>query len=134
MSIRTAVRAAAIASWSLLAACTSPAPVHIPDGQTYLSASKSYDGTTKTLAAQLTIDTLLTHPGAKLVSSLPFPGCPGMAGLATFQLPKAAPPSILLVGFTVRDGASKTVSYTRPKGVAADTGVMTAMRSVICQV
>jgi len=133
MSIRTAVRAAVIASWSLLAACSAPA-VHAPDGQTYLTSTKPFDGDLKAYASQVTIDTVLAHPGAKLISSLPFPGCPAMGGLATYDLPKASPASVMLVGFTVRDGSATTATYTRPKGAAPDAGVSTAMHSVICQV
>lgn len=133
MSIRTAVRAAVIASWSVLAACSAPA-VHVPDGQTYLTSTKPFDGDLKAYASQVTIDTVLRYPGAKLISSLPFPGCPAMGGLATYELPKAAPPSIMLVGFTVLSGSSTTVTYTRPKGAAADAGISTAMHSAICQV
>jgi len=133
MSIRTAVRAAVIASWSVLAACSAPA-VHVPDGQAYLTSTKPFDGDLKAYASQVTIDTVLAHPGAKLISSLPFPGCPAMGGLATYELPKAAPPSIMLVGFTVLNGSSTTVTYTRPKGAAPDAGISTAMHSAICQV
>lgn len=133
MSIRTAVRAAVIASWSILAACSVPA-VHVPDGQAYLTAKKPFDGDLKAYASEVTIDTVLGHPGAKLVSSLPFPGCPGLGGLMIYALPKTTPPSTLMIGFTVLDGTATTASYTRPKGVAPDKAVVAAMRSVICQV
>jgi hypothetical protein len=133
MSIRTAVRAAAIASWSLLVACSAPA-VHVPEGQAYTTATKSYDGDLKAFASQVTIDTVLGHPGSKLVSNEPFPDCPGDAGLATYTLPKATPASVLLLGFTVRDGSSVTATYIRPASAKADPGVTAAMRSVICQV
>jgi hypothetical protein len=133
MSIRTAVRAAVIASWSLLAACSAPV-VQVPAGQAYLRSTKPFDGDLKAYASQVTIDTVLSHPGAKLVSSLPFPGCPAMGGLATYELPKASPPAIMLIGFTVLNGASTTATYTRPKGAAPDPGITTAMHSAICQV
>jgi len=133
MSIRTAVRAAVIASWSVLAACSAPA-VHVPDGQTYLTSTKPYDGDLKAFASQVTIDTILAHPGAKLVSSLPFPGCPAMGGLATYALPKASPAAIMLVGFTVLHGSATTATYTRPKNAPPDPGIATAMHSAICQV
>ena len=134
MSIRTAVRVAALASWSLLAACSTAAPVRIPAGQSYIAEKKSFDGDLKAFASQVTIDTILSHPGAKLVSSVPFPGCEGNAGLMTLDLPKSSPPSVLLLGFTVRNFSSVTASYTRPRGAAADPAVTTAMHSVICQV
>jgi len=134
MSIRTAVRAAVIASWSVLAACSAPAPVHVPDGQTYLTSTQPYDGDLKAFASQVTIGTVLAHPGAKLLSSLPFPGCPAMGGLATYVLPKASPPAVMLVGFTVLHGSSTTATYTRPKNAPPDPGITTAMHSVICQV
>ncbi len=133
MSIRTAVRAAFIASWSLLAACSAPA-VQPPDGQAYSTAKKPFDGDLKAYASQLTIDTVLGHPGARLVSSLPFPGCPGLGGLMIYELPKATPASVLMIGFTVSSGTATTASYTRPKGAAPDKGVTAAMHSVICQV
>ncbi|HEY8321157.1 MAG TPA: hypothetical protein VIG46_05095 [Candidatus Baltobacteraceae bacterium] len=133
MSIRTAVRAAVIASWSVLAACSAPA-LHVPDGQTYLTSTKPYDGDLKAFASQVTIDTVLAHPGATLLSSLPFPGCPAMGGLATYALSKASPAAIMLVGFTVLNGSATTATYTRPKNAPPDPGITTAMHSAICQV
>ena len=73
MSIRNAVRAAVIASWSLLAAC-GQGEVHPPAGQSYLVTTKPYDGDLKAYASQVAIDAVLGTPGARLVQSVPYPG------------------------------------------------------------
>ena len=106
----------------------------MPDGQVYTTVTKPYAGDLKSFASQVTIDTVLGQPGARLVSSLPFPGCPGSGGLAIYNLPKSIPASVLLVGFMVRDGSATTASYIRPASMRPDPGITAAMRSAICQV
>jgi hypothetical protein len=100
-----------------------------PNAQEYRYARKPFDGTLQDLASSVTIDALLRHRGAKSKGSQPFAACPGLAGVATFALPDE---SILQEGFTVRNGLSVRVSYSRPAGSQVDASAASAMQNALC--
>ncbi|MDQ2871632.1 MAG: hypothetical protein M3R35_00720 [Candidatus Eremiobacteraeota bacterium] len=133
-----------------LAACSSSAtPAAFPDGWTTTSGKAEmtashgpqqfalkkvpFSGTIKDFASQLTINTVLANRTAKFVRSVPFPECPGEAGIQTFALGGASPQT-LEVGFTVTGNMAITASYARPKGAAADPAAHAAMQKDVCTV
>jgi hypothetical protein len=99
--------------------------------QEYLYVKQKFAGMLPDLASQVTIDALMHHPGAKYGGSIPFPPCPGAAGIATFHLRDR---TTLQEGFAVHDGYSVRVTYLRPSPTAADPNVIQAMHDVLCSV
>jgi hypothetical protein len=145
--VRIAIALAAI-PLALLAACGGGASSVAPKGwkpmpgasdawsngngssaQEYHYARKAFAGTLSDLASVVTIDALLRHRGAKSRGNLPFAACPGLAGVATFALPEA---EILQEGFTVRNGFSVRISYSRPAGSQVDSNAAAAMQRALC--
>lgn len=97
--------------------------------QEYRYLRKPFEGSLQDLASVVTIDALLRHRGAKSKGTEPFAACPGFAAVATFTLPDD---STLQEGFTVRNGLSTRVTYTRPAGSAVDADAATAMQAALC--
>lgn len=97
--------------------------------QEYHYARKAFAGTLSDLASEVTIDALLRHRGARSSGNLPFAACPGLAGVANFMLPDG---EILQEGFTVRNGVSVRISYSRPAGSQVDSNAAAAMQRALC--
>jgi len=97
--------------------------------QEYHYARKPFSGTLSDLASTVTIDALLRHRGAKSSGNVPFAACPGLAGVATFALSDGG---ILQEGFTVRNGISLRISYSRPAGSPVDPNAAAAMQRALC--
>jgi hypothetical protein len=97
--------------------------------QEYHYTRKAFAGTLADLASVVTIDALLRHRGAKSSGSLPFAACPGLAGIATFALSDGG---ILQEGFTVRNGVSLRIGYSRPAGSQVDSNAAAAMQRALC--
>jgi len=97
--------------------------------QQYAYVRAQFGGTLQDLASAVTIDVLLHYRAARLKESVPFPPCPGAAGVATFTLPNGL---TLQDGFTVRNGQSVRTSYIRPSGQPVDPNVTDAMQSALC--
>jgi hypothetical protein len=95
----------------------------------YQYAAKPTTGSLSDLASSEAIATVQQFQGSRLISSAPFPACPGEAGLARFAL---RGPDVLEVAFTVYRGSAITVSYRRPKSVADAPAALTAMRQAVC--
>ena len=101
-----------------------------PNAQEYRYTQKPFTGSLQDLASVVTIDALLRHRGAKSKGSRPFAACPGLAGVASFTLPDD---SVLQEGFTVRDGVSVRVTYSRPAGSPVDSNAAAAMQNALCR-
>ncbi|MGA8099470.1 MAG: hypothetical protein WB810_12530 [Candidatus Cybelea sp.] len=99
--------------------------------QQYSYTKTPFSGGLQDLASQVTIDNLMRHRGARFHGSLPFPACPGAAGVASFSLPDQ---TTVQEGFAVHDGQAIRVRYARPSGVKADPSATQAMESVLCAV
>lgn len=84
------------------------------------------------LGTQVTTDTLLRNPGAKLVKAQPFPACPGEAGEETFALKAPAGASVLRVAFTQWNGTTTIASYQRPAKSPDDPQAEEALRQSVC--
>jgi hypothetical protein len=97
--------------------------------QEYRYTRKAFAGTLADLASVVTIDALLRHRGAKSSGSVPFAACPGLAGVATFALSDGG---TLQEGFTVRNGVSLRISYSRPSGSPVDSNAAAAMQRALC--
>jgi hypothetical protein len=97
--------------------------------QEYRYTRKAFAGTLADLASVVTIDALLRHRGAKSSGSLPFAACPVLAGVATFALSDGG---TLQEGFTVRNGVSLRISYSRPSGSPVDSNAAAAMQRALC--
>lgn len=98
--------------------------------QRYFYSQKQFGGVLQDLASQVTIEELMSHHGAKYRGSLPFPPCPGAAGVATFQLNDR---TTLQEGFAVRNGQAVRVTYIRPTGAPVDPSVLQAMQTALCR-
>lgn len=143
MTTRIALAAAAAVSLYACAGGTSAAPknwsavagqrnawTNASGAQQYRYDTAAFGGTLSDLASLVTIDALTKNPGAKLQGSIPFPACPGAAGLATFRLRGG---ELLAEGFGVRDNQAVRTHYRRPAGTRADPDVLQAMQSVLCR-
>ncbi|HEY8298582.1 MAG TPA: hypothetical protein VIG32_11245 [Candidatus Baltobacteraceae bacterium] len=135
----------------LLAGCSGggATPSAHPDGWTALAGSsgstfanggarftlkkKPYSGGIKDYASTLTTDTILTDRNAKFVQAVPFPDCPGEAGLQRFTI-GGKTPGLLEIGFTVTGNMAITASYFRPKGMPADPAARDAIKTDVCTV
>lgn len=90
-------------------------------------------GTLKDLASQVTENAVLSHKGAKLVQAVPYPSCPGEAGLQTFSVPSpAGGDNVLRVAFTQWNGAALTASYQRPRSASDNQDALKAMTQTVC--
>ncbi|HTU70908.1 MAG TPA: hypothetical protein VMF11_11380 [Candidatus Baltobacteraceae bacterium] len=94
----------------------------------YTMTSAAFNGSLKDLASQQTIDIVLKNAGTRFVQSVPFPNCPGQAGLATFRSPKA----IVEDGFALEGERAVTILYVRPSGAAESPEVLAAMNAALC--
>ncbi|MGA9944920.1 MAG: hypothetical protein WBE79_00125 [Candidatus Cybelea sp.] len=99
--------------------------------QQYSYVKTPFGGGLQDLASQVTIDNLMRHRGARFHGSVPFPACPGAAGVASFSLPDQ---TTVQEGFAVHDGQAVRVRYVRPTGAKADPSATQAMESVLCAV
>jgi len=97
-------------------------------GETFSSTTKPFDGTTKDLASQITLDAVLKHH-AKLERTVAFPPCPGEAGLQTYRVP---PSTLMLVAYAVYGDKEITATYSRPQNAAEDPAAMDALRKSVC--
>jgi hypothetical protein len=124
---------------ALLAACASgpphPAGWTAGQGQTWTQGDQRYTvsftafgGTMKDLASQQTIDMILRSHGTKFKRSDPYPDCPGLGALLTFN----APAVTTLQGLTIRDSTATVVTYARPPSAAPDAAAMAAMKQTVC--
>lgn len=95
----------------------------------YQYTSTPTTGSLSDLASSQAVATVERLRGAHLTASIPFPSCPGEAGLARYALPRGV---ILEVAFAVYNGNAIVVSYTRPKAVAEAPSVTAAMRQAVC--
>ncbi len=97
--------------------------------QEYSYSREAYSGALPDLASQVTVDVLTRYRGAKLLGSVPFEPCPGLAGVARFALPGSKQ---LEIGFSARIGAAIRTRYLRPAGAPQDPNVTAAMQDVLC--
>jgi hypothetical protein len=105
----------------------------VPPGQHFtVSQTGSSSGSLSDLASQVTTDTLLRHKGAKLLSAVPFPPCPGEAGEQTFSVPARGGPDVLHVAFTQWNGKTTIASYERPAKASDDPAAVDALRKAVC--
>lgn len=82
------------------------------------------------MGARVTIDTLLTHKGAKLLKTTPYPGCPGEAGLQSFLTAKAD--QVLRIAYTQWSGKAVTAVYIRPGSLPDDPAAVNALTRAVC--
>lgn len=98
-----------------------------PERYAYVSVPTT--GSLSDLASSQAIATVERFHGSRLLSSAPFPACPGEAGLARYTLPGG---EVLEVAFTVYQGSATTVFYRRPKSLPDAPSVTAAMRQTVC--
>ena len=96
--------------------------------ETFIATSKPFDGTTKDLASQITLDTVLKRHG-KLLHTVAFPPCPGEAGLQTYRL---RPSTLLTVAYAAYGDKALTATYSRPEKAGEDAAAMDAIRRTVC--
>jgi hypothetical protein len=84
------------------------------------------------MSARVTIDTLLTHKGAKLLKSGAYPGCPGEAGLQSFRAVEPKGDRIMRVAYTQWSGNAVTAVYVRPERVPDDPAAVSALTHAVC--
>jgi len=96
--------------------------------QTFVSSSKPFDGTTKDLASQITLDMVLKRHG-KLLSTVAFSACPGEAGLQTYRIP---PATLVLVAYAAYGDKALTAIYARPESAPEDPAARDAMQKSVC--
>ncbi len=108
----------------------------LPGGgrETYRVQTRPFTGSLKDLASSETIDTVLRNKGARYVSSDPFPGCPGEAGILTFHISGATGSEIREEAFTVFNQQSIVVTATRPATQPLEGAVRSAMGENVCNV
>lgn len=95
----------------------------------YTYRSTAYVGGLQSLASELAVDTVQRYSGSRLLRSIPFPACPGEAGLATYTLPGGR---LLEVAFTVINGNAIDAEYLRPRSIGEAPAAITAMRQAVC--
>ncbi len=95
----------------------------------YSYAQQPSQSSLSDLASEQAVDTVQGHPGSKLVRSIPFPSCPGEAGLAQYRLPHGA---VLEVAFSVNNGKATVAQYERPASVGESAAAMSALRQAVC--
>lgn len=150
--MRTAARTYALClAGALLAGCGGSAPPPHPQGwtaqgtgastvwvdpaspeQRYRFSRTSAAGQLGDLASSVTTNTLLRYKGSKLLKGVPFPACPGEAGLQTFSLKTARGVGILEVAFATWNGNTTVASYERPAAAAQDPAAESALRAAVC--
>lgn len=97
--------------------------------QRYEYRTEPFAGQRQDLASREAIRAAMRYPHAHFQSSVPFPGCEGLAGLMTFALQGGG---VLEEAFAVRDGNAVTVAYVYPKGGVPSPDVPGAMRATVC--
>jgi hypothetical protein len=117
--------------WTELAA--KSALVYRHGEQTFSLRKTPFDGSIKDYASALTTSVVLSNPSAKFLRSLPFPDCPGEAGMQIFESEGKAP-AILEIGFTVTGNRAIAATYTRPRGTQEDPNARDAMKQDVCTV
>ncbi|HEY9085042.1 MAG TPA: hypothetical protein VIN40_03760 [Candidatus Tyrphobacter sp.] len=95
----------------------------------YSYNAESYSGQLQDLASEQAVDTVQRERGARLIRSVPFPACPGEAGLARYALPGGR---LLEVAFTVSNGKAVIAEYLRPASIGEAPAAITAMRQAVC--
>lgn len=100
--------------------------------QRYSVVRKAFDGGLHALASQVTVNAVLGARKARLLSSLPFPPCPGMAGILTLALP-GRPETRIEIGFAVRRSREILATYTRPAAAPVDPAVEAARSALLCK-
>ncbi len=95
----------------------------------YSYSSIPFSGGLQDLASELAVDTVQRYSGSRLLQSVPFPACPGEAGLAGFALSGGR---LLEVAFGVNNGNAVTAEYLRPRSIGAAPAAMTAMQQAVC--
>lgn len=100
-------------------------------GQTFLLKKIAFDGTIKDYASQLTTSIVLQNRTAKFLQSLPFPDCPGEAGLQIFDV-GGKKPAILEAAFTVNGSTATTALYMRPRNAPEDPVARAAIKQDVC--
>lgn len=98
----------------------------------YRYSRKSAGGELGDLASAVTTNTLLRYKASKLLKGVPFPACPGEAGLQTFSLKGSQGPGILEVAFAKWNGNTTVASYERPAAAAQDPAAESALRAAVC--
>lgn len=131
---------------ALLCACSGRSSVG-PEGWTKVSANSTtwtlgegstqqiyrlerapFTGSLAALGARQTIAVVLGGHGVRLRSTVPFPACPGAAGVATFS----SGAQIIESAYAVLDGNAVTIRYERPKSFAESPAVQAAMQRTLC--
>lgn len=137
---RTAVAAFLCACVS---ACAS-GPTH-PDGwtqagtgvwtsgsQRYQVATQPYGGDLKALGGQAVVNMVMATK-SKFVGSRPYPGCPGLGIILTFDVRGAAPTVVQQI-MSIREGRATTITYTRNASAPDDAAATKAITATTCHV
>ena len=95
-------------------------------------AQPNANGTLADLGAKVTINTLLSRKGAKLLAAAPFPGCPGEAGLQTFIVSGTSGKNVLRVAYVNWSGTVVIATYERPSSVPDDPAAVNALARAVC--
>ncbi len=101
------------------------------ESQTFRIESQPFDGGLHELASEEAAAVILHHPGLRYVGSIPFPPCPGEAGLLRF-VGHGASAQRIEVGFTVWQGTATIATYARPLHASVSREAWNALRADLC--
>ncbi|MHB8152611.1 MAG: hypothetical protein ACYDA5_11655 [Vulcanimicrobiaceae bacterium] len=100
--------------------------------QSYERRTMPFSESPRDLSTQEALGVIIRHPGAHLLATVPYPPCPGMAGVLKFRLPGSSA-QLLDLGFVVRGRHAILVEYRRPSGTPFAAAVKRAFTSVLCR-
>jgi hypothetical protein len=89
-------------------------------------------GTLADLGAKITVDTLLAHKAAKLIRAMPYPGCPGEAGLQAFTVSGSGGRRVLRIAYSNWGGNAVTAAYERPVAASDEPEAVEALSRAVC--
>ncbi len=147
MTRKTLERVGRTAVAAFLCACVTACasgPTH-PDGwapvgkgvwtsgtQRYQLVTQPYSGDLKALGGQAVVNMVMATK-SRFVGSRPYPGCPGLGIILTFDVRGAAPRVVQEI-MSIREGQATTITYTREASAPDDAAATKAITAMTCHV
>jgi|GEM_PF-4878754 len=103
-----------------------------PQERYAIASNANASETLAEMGAKITVDTLLRDKGSKLLRAMPYPGCPGEAGLQTFKGGAAQRNEIFRIAYTQWNGTEVTAVYRRPASANDDPAAVDALTRAVC--
>lgn len=100
--------------------------------QRYQIATQPYSGDLKALGGQAVVNMVMATK-SKLVDSRPYPPCPGLGIVLTFDV-KGATPTVVQQVMSIREGQATTITYTRDASASDDAAATKAITATTCHV